>query len=328
MRISISTEHPPFAEPFSVTGYTFTEANIIVVEVADGGHNGRGEAFGVYYHDETPATMTAHIESLAADLPSDFDRSMLQVLLPPGGARNALDCALWDLEAKQTGTPVWELAGLPEPKPVRTTITIGVDDPIAMATKAAALADALSIKVKLSGDGNDAARLRAIRQARPEVWLGVDANQGFDVSKLSALMPILIEANVSLIEQPFLLDRDSDLDGFHSPIFVAADESVQGFADIERLVGRFDVVNIKLDKCGGLTEGIAMARHAHSLGLRTMVGCMMGTVLSVAPAWLLAQICDYADLDAPLTFSEDRDPPTAYSDGLVSCPPAAWGNPS
>jgi L-Ala-D/L-Glu epimerase len=313
--------------PFAISDQVMTGAEIIVVSVKSQGVTGRGEANGVYYHAETPEVMVAQIEYLVANLPDGFDRHMLQKLMQPGGARNALDCALWDLEAKLSGQPVWRLAGLPEPKPVRTTMTLGVNAPDKMAAEALAFEDFRSIKVKIAGDGLDADRLIAIRETRPDVWLGVDANQGLDVPKLEALYPAFLKANVSLIEQPLRRGDEAALDSVRSPIFLAADESVQGLAEVDALVGRFDVVNIKLDKCGGLTEAIAIAARARELRLRVMVGCMMGTSLSLAPAWLLAQICDYVDLDTVVGLKEDRQPSAIYEGGMVSCPAALWGNP-
>lgn len=327
MKIEVQTEQWAFSSPFAITGHIFTAANIIVVTASQDGIVGRGEAGGVYYHDETPAFMSGQINALAKSLPANFNRDMLQTLLPPGGARNALDCALWDLEAKLSGLPVWQLAELPQPRPLRTTMTLGVDTPDVMAQGARNFEAAVSLKLKLSGDGNDAARVLAVRAARPDVWIGVDANQGLDPQKLAALMPTLMVANVSLIEQPFKLGHDADLDGVYSPILLAADESVQSSKDIPALVGRYDVVNIKLDKCGGLTEAIKMVAKARELRLRTMVGCMEGTGLSTAPGWLVAQICDYADLDASLPLREERQPAVSYANGYVSCPDALWGNP-
>lgn len=325
--IAVGQELRPFKVPFAISDQVMRSAEIIVVYITLGGITGRGEANGVYYRNETPNVMIAQIQNLRANLPDNFDRQMLQKLMPPGGARNALDCALWDLEAKLSGRPVWQLAGLPMPKPIRTTVTLSVETPEKMAASAAVLPSFTSVKIKLAGDGLDEARLNAIRRARPEVWLGVDANQGLDRDKLIALFPALMRANVVLVEQPFQRGNDAALDDVCAPMFLAADESVQALADIDALVGRYDVVNIKLDKCGGLTEAIAMVARARELRLRVMVGCMMGTSLCLAPAWLLAQICDYVDLDTVLFLENDRTPCASYEDGLVSLPAELWGNP-
>jgi L-Ala-D/L-Glu epimerase len=249
----------------------------------------------------------------------------LQRLLPNGGARNALDCALWDLEAKLTGRAAWQIAGMDAPRALLTTFTVSAKHPDRMAAEARRYADAKAIKLKLTGESVDADRVRAVRAARPDVWLGVDANQGFTRAVLESLMPVLTEAGVALIEQPFRVGQERELDGLSSPIAVAADESVQDGADLPALVGRFDVVNIKLDKCGGLTEGLAMARVARQLGLRVMVGNMAGTSLAMAPSFLVGQSCDVVDLDGPALLSSDRPIPVSYEDGMIFCPDALWG---
>jgi L-Ala-D/L-Glu epimerase len=327
IHIDVALESRPFKVPLAISDQVMHSAEIILVSVTSGGITGRGEGNGVYYHGETPEVMIAQIETLMAKLPEGFNRHMLQILMPPGGARNALDCALWDLEAKLSGLSVWQLAGLPKPKAIRTTVTLGVESPDAMAAKAAALEGIKSIKIKLAGDGEDESRLQALRKVRPDVWLGVDANQGLDREKLIAMFPALMSANVALVEQPFRIGNDAALDDIRAPLFLAADESVQCLEDIEALAGRYDVVNIKLDKCGGLTEAIAMVERARELRLRVMVGCMLGTSLCLAPAWLLAQICDYVDLDCVFFLNEDRQPAAAYEDGMVTLPDALWGNP-
>ncbi len=262
----------------------------------------------------------------AHDIEAGVDRESLRRLLPPGGARNALDCALWDLEAKRLRQPVWRIAGLERPRPLLTTFTIPANDPAAMAAKAIEYAQAKSLKLKLTGElPLDAERVRAVRRARPDAWLGVDANQGFNATSLATLMPDLVACKVKLVEQPFARGREAELDGFRCPIPVAADESVQGLSDIEPLVGRFDIVNIKLDKCGGLTEGLAMAAEARRLGLGVMVGNMVGTSLAMAPAWILGQLCDINDLDGTLFITRDRKPAMAFENGKVSYPDAGWG---
>jgi L-Ala-D/L-Glu epimerase len=250
----------------------------------------------------------------------------LQDALPAGGARNAVDCALWELEARRDGVPVWQLAGLPEPKPLLTTFTLGAEEPAVMAEAARAYREARAIKLKLTGDLDlDSARVRAVRAARPECWIGVDANQGFAVGELEALIAALVDCRVALLEQPLARGREADLDGFDSPIPIAADESALTLADVDALVGRFDVVNIKLDKCGGLTEAIAIARRARLLGLEVMVGNMVGTSLAMAPSFLLGQLCDVVDLDGPTFLAADRVPGIRYVDSRIECPPEVWG---
>jgi len=250
----------------------------------------------------------------------------LRRLLPAGGARNAVDCALWDLESQLRGMPAWKIAGLNPPVPLVTTFTLSAEDPEQMARTALSYAGAQAIKLKLTGTAIDAERVKAVRAARPEAWLGVDGNQGFSRAALADLLPVLVDARVGLIEQPFPIGREADLDGLRSPIPVAADESAQDLNDVAGLVGRFDVVNIKLDKCGGLTEGLAMARQAQALGLGVMVGNMTGTVLAMAPSALVGQLCRIVDLDGPIFLRNDRSPAAVYENGTFWSPPEVWGS--
>ena len=316
----------PLSAPFTITGYTFTEMTVVIARVSERGAAGEGEAAGVYYLDDDADRMCAAIEDVRRDIEAGIDRESLRRLLPPGGARNALDCALWDLEAKRCGSR----SGASQDSSVRVRCSrpsrFRANDPATMAAKAVEYAQAKSLKLKLTGElPLDAERVRAVRRARPDAWLGVDANQGFNATSLTSLMPDLVACKVKLVEQPFARGREADLDGFRCPIPVAADESVQGLADIEPLVGRFDIVNIKLDKCGGLTEGLAMAAEARRLGLGVMVGNMVGTSLAMAPAWILGQLCDINDLDGTLFISRDRKPAMAFENGKVSYPDRGWG---
>jgi len=255
----------------------------------------------------------------------DLTAESFQTLLPPGGARNALDCALWDWRAKTSGLRVWQLAELSEPQPLVTTFTCGAETPEAMSAAARGYVGARAIKLKLTGHESDADRVEAVRAARPEVWLGVDANQGFTRASLERLMPILVKTQVSLIEQPFPVGQDALIDGLDSPIPLAADESVQHVEDVEALVGRYQVVNIKLDKCGGLTEALRMARAATERGFEVMVGNMLGTSLAMAPAYLLGQLCRVVDLDGPVFLKSDRSEHVEYEDGRIRCEPSVWG---
>jgi L-alanine-DL-glutamate epimerase-like enolase superfamily enzyme len=325
MKITATVEHWPFKQPFHITGHTFDGIDVLLVTVEAGGLSGRGEAAGVYYKGDTPQRMAAQVEALAAGA-GGFGREDLLRLLPAGGARNALDCALWDLEARQVGRPAWRLAGMDGLKPLLTTFTIGADDPAAMAAMALTYPQARAHKLKLIGDGADGERVRAVRAAKPGVWIGVDANQGFTPDSFHDLLSALVEADVKLIEQPFPIGREADLDGLASPIPLAADESVQDRRDIESLKGRVDVINIKLDKAGGLTEALAMAAEIRRLGMKPMVGCMTGTGVAVAPGLVVGQLCDVVDLDAAIFLTRDRpDASARYDDGYVSCPPQAWG---
>ena len=329
MQLSVTRELIPLSAPFTITGYTFTELTVVIARVSERGAAGEGEAAGVYYLGDDADRMCAAIQNARRDIEAGIDRESLRHLLPPGGARNALDCALWDLEAKRLRQPVWRIAGLERPRPLHTTFTIPANDAPMMAAKAVEYTQAKSLKLKLTGElPLDAERVRAVRRARPDAWIGVDANQGFNAASLASLMPDLVACKVKLVEQPFARGREAELDGFRCPIPVAADESVQGFADIEPLVGRFDVVNIKLDKCGGLTEGLAMAAEARRVGLGVMVGNMVGTSLAMAPAWILGQLCDINDLDGTLFITRDRQPAMVFENGMVSYSSQGWGSSS
>jgi L-alanine-DL-glutamate epimerase-like enolase superfamily enzyme len=322
--LEIKTESWPFKRPFRISGYTFTAGDVVTVTLTDGSFTGRGEASGVYYHGETPASLTVQIEALRSRIESGVDREALRKLLPPGGARCAVDCALWDLEAKHSGAPAWKMADVPRPVPLRTTFTVGAGSPDEMAEAARSYESARAVKLKLTAD-DPASCVRAVRAARPDVWIGVDANQGFTRGSLEKLLPALVEAQIALIEQPLPVGADAELEGLNAPIPIAADESVQDLSDVRSLVGRYDVVNIKLDKSGGLTEGLAMAREARRLGLKVMVGCMAGTSLSMAPAFVLGQLCDFVDLDGPTFLANDRAHPALYARGEIWCPESLWG---
>lgn len=325
LTLHVAIENFPLREPFSITGSTMFDTDVVVVTLSKDGHSGHGEASGVDYHGEDAAGMVRQIEVVRGSIEQGLDRDSLQQLLPIGGARNAVDCALWDLEAKLAGHAAWQIAGLEPPVPLLTTFTVGANDPHKMAADARAYGQAKAIKMKLTGQAADAERVRAVRAARPEVWLCVDANQGFVPQSLASLMPVLVDARVQLIEQPFPVGQEAQMDGLSSPIPFAADESAQGLDDLPKLVGRFKVVNIKLDKCGGLTEGLLMARQARQLGFEVMVGNMVGTSLAMAPAFLVGQLCSVVDLDGPVFLSRDRPHPIRYVDGKVSCPDALWG---
>lgn len=326
LSLDLAVESFPLAKPFRISGHVFTDAPVVVVTLSDGEHVGRGEASGVYYLNDDVAAMSAGIESVREAVTAGVTREELQALLPANGARNAIDAALWELDARRSGVAVWELAGLPEPRPLLTTFTLGADDPEVMAQGAREFAQARALKLKLTGDLNvDIARVQAVRAARPECWIGVDANQGFAIGELDRLVAALVAADVKLLEQPLARGREADLTGYQCPIPIAADESVLTLGDIDGLVGRFDVVNIKLDKCGGLTEGLAMARRARELGLGVMVGNMVSSSLAMAPAFILGQLCDIVDLDGPIFLAADRTPSIEYADGNAWCGETIWG---
>ena len=316
------------AAPFRISGYVFEESDVVLVELADGRHRGRGEAAGVYYLGDGSAQIVAMLESNRAAIEACRSREDLLQILPPGGARNAVDCALWELDSNRFGVPAYRLAGIDAPRPLVTTFTLGADEPEVMARGAADYAQARAIKIKLTGSLElDCARVRAVRGARPDVWLGVDANQGFGIGDLPALVHAMEQQRVSLIEQPLPRGSEADLEGFDSAIPIAADESVLSLTDVPGLVGRFDVVNIKLDKCGGLTEALRMAGEARRLGLGVMVGNMVGTSYAMAPAYILGQLCDFVDLDGPTFLQKDRDPGVIYENGTIFCPDEVWGSP-
>ena len=329
LKLTVSVEKLEFSAPFRIAGITFEHQDAVVVTLDDAGHRGRGEASGVFFLGERVEHLAGQIEAVRPAIEQGIDRAMLQRLLPPGGARNAVDCALWELDAQRRGRPVWAIAGLQTPRSLLTTFTLGADEPAVMAAGARRFAQARALKVKLTGDlPLDRDRVAAVRAARPEVWVGVDANQAYRIEHLPALIDHLVNQKVELLEQPLARGREEDLEGFKSPIPIAADESALACADLESLVGRFDVVNIKLDKSGGLTEGLAMAREARRLGLKVMVGNMMGSSLAMAPAFVLGQLCDIVDLDGPTFLSHDRVPAVQYTDGLIWCDERVWGSPS
>lgn len=328
LSLSVEVESIRFAEPFRISGHVFDTAEVLLATLDDGNHRGRGEGCGVYYLGDDLAHMQAEIERVRDAVEAGPSREELRAILPPGGARNALDAALWELEANRTGKPVWALAGLPEPHPVRTTFTLGADAPEAMAAKARSYVQARSIKAKLTGDLElDIARVAAIRAARPDVWLGVDGNQGFQAADLEPLCAALVSHDVGLLEQPLARGREADLDGFSAPLPIAGDESLLSLADVAGAKGRFQVVNIKLDKCGGLTEGLLMAEAARELGLGVMVGTMMCTSLGTATGFVLGQLCDLVDLDGPTFLAADRTPSVTYADGMLFAGPEVWGSP-
>ena len=328
LRLEVRLRHWAIASPVHITGYTFTAFESLIVTLTDElGRSGVAEAQGVYYHHDTPVTMQVQIEALRAQIEAGITREGLQQLLPAGGARNAIDCALWDLEAKRSGQPVWQLAGLAAPKPLLTTYTLSAEDPEKMAAGAMAYPLARAIKLKLTDDELNAARVLAVRKARPDVWLMVDANQGFTRESLARLLPTLVKARVDVVEQPFPVGNEAWLDGQDRPIRIAADESVQDHHDLAKLVGRVDVINIKLDKCGGLTEALLIAQQARTLGFALMVGNMGGSSLAMAPAFLVGQLCDVVDLDGPILIVEDHRPSVVYENGTIWSPETVWGGP-
>jgi L-alanine-DL-glutamate epimerase-like enolase superfamily enzyme len=327
--LSYQLEALALREPFHIAGYTFTEMPALQVQLRRGPHQGRGEAAGVYYLQDRPADMPAQLEALRDTLRGgNLSREALRQGMPASGARNALDCALWELEAQRAGTQVWQLAGLDAPRPLRTTFTLGAADPAIMAAGSSAglCAQARALKLKLTGEtALDIERVRAVRRSRPDVWLAVDANQGFTPASIEALLPVLVACKVQLLEQPFARGREQDMRLVGFPLPTAADESCLDLDELDGMVGLFDMINIKLDKCGGLTEGLLMARRARQLGLKVMVGNMGGTSLAMAPAFLLGQLCDVVDLDGPTILARDCTPAVRYEAGNIVSPAELWG---
>ena len=327
LRLAYRVETHALSAPFRISGFVFETSDVVVVELTDGEHVGRGEAAGVYYLDDDVDHMVAELGAYRDAVESCSGREELREHMPRGGARNAVDCAMWELEAKRGGTEAWHLAGSRDPQPLVTTYTIGAEPPEVMVARAEHYDSARALKLKLSGDFElDVHRVRGVRSARPDVWLGVDANQGYTKDQLQPLVETLAAEGVSLLEQPLPRGREADLDGYRSPIPIAADESALGLDDVAGLVGRFDVVNIKLDKCGGLTEALLIADEARRHGLKVMVGNMVGTSLAMAPAFIVGQQCDVVDLDGPTFLREDRSPACEYRDGKIWCPDEVWGS--
>ena len=326
LALDVCTERWPLKEPFRIAGHAFTDAEVITVKLTQDGITGEGEASGVFYRDETPQVLLAQIETVRPAIESGLDRQILRSLLPPGGARNAIDCALWDLECKSIGRNAWEMTGMPAVGTIATTYTIGADTPARMAAVARGYVGAPRLKIKLTGE-NDDERLRAIREARPDAWIAVDANQSYSRGDLEVLLPLLQSLEVALIEQPLAANYDADLDGLDSPIPLAADESVQNLGDVARAKGRYDVINIKLDKCGGLTEALLMIDAIRAAGMKPMVGCMAGTSLAMIPGALVGQHCDIVDMDAAMFLARDRVPSVAYRNGSIVPPSMGWGWP-
>lgn len=319
--ITVTREAFPLARAFTISRGSKTEAQVLTVRVTRGGVTGWGECVPYARYGETPDSVMAQI----AALPAGIDRAALKDTLPAGAARNAVDCALWDLEAKARGMRAWQLAGLAEPGPLVTAYTLSLDRPEAMRDQAAANAHRPVLKVKL-GTEADMPRIEAVRAGAPDAALIVDANEGWTADLYTALAPHLVRLGVRLVEQPLPVAEDGALADIPRPLPVCADESCHTASDLPRLKGRYDIVNVKLDKTGGLTEALALVRAARADGFGVMVGCMVGTSLAMAPAVLAAQGADWVDLDGPLLLAQDRPHPLRYDANGVHPPqPDLWG---
>lgn len=325
--LRVTVERFPIAGSFRIARGSKTEAVVVVAAIDDGGVVGRGECVPYARYGETVEGVVAALEALVHDVGTGgIDRHALQTVLPPGAARNALDCAFWDLEAKLTGVPVWQSAGLDAaPGPVTTCYTLSIDTPAAMGAAAAACGRPV-LKLKLAGDGVDLERVAAVRAGAPDARLVVDANEGWSLDDLRTLPPALADLGVAMIEQPLPAAEDDALLRYTGPIPLGADESAHGLDGLERIRGKYRFVNVKLDKTGGLTEALAVKAACAAAGLEIMVGCMVATSLSMAPAMLAAQGAALVDLDGPLLLARDRPDGLRYDGGTVfPALPALWG---
>ena len=325
MELSVRIERWPLAGVFAISRGSKTEAVVVVAELSDGTHRGRGESVPYARYGETPDGIVAAIEAVRPVLRRGLDRGALQRAMPAGAARNALDCAYWDVNAKQAGRRVHELAGLGVPGPLTTAYTISLGSAAAMAAAAEQAAWRPLLKVKLGGD-DDGTRIAAVRRAAPRAQLIVDANEGWNLDNFKANLAACADAGVTLIEQPLPEGRDEALARIKRPIPLCADESVHDSASLDALAGKYDAVNVKLDKAGGLTEALALAAEAERRGFAVMVGCMVATSLAMAPAMLVAQRARWVDLDGPLLLASDRADGLRYEGSLVYPPdPVLWG---
>jgi L-alanine-DL-glutamate epimerase-like enolase superfamily enzyme len=324
-KLAVSIERWPIAGSFTISRGAKTEAVTVVATVSQDGRTGRGECVPYPRYNETAEATLEALHAMQEPLAKGLDRQALQAAMPAGAARNALDCALLDLEAKRAGQRAWTLLGRPAPRPCTTAFTISLGTPDAMASATAKAAHRQLLKIKLGGDGDDT-RIAAVRKAAPESELIVDANEAWTPDNLESNLSACANAGVTLVEQPLPAGRDEALSRIRRPVAVCADESVHDRASLNALRGRYDAVNIKLDKTGGLTEALAMADAAHALGFEIMIGCMVATSLAMAPAMLLAPQARFVDLDGPLLLKHDRDDGLRYDDSLVYPPEAAlWG---
>jgi L-alanine-DL-glutamate epimerase-like enolase superfamily enzyme len=325
MQVEFRQESWPIAGTFTISRGSKTQADVIVVTLQRNGHRGWGEAVPYPRYGETVAETLAALQARASAIVKLASRDETAKLDLPFAARNALDCALWDLECKESNTPAWARAGLPAPQAVTTAFTISLDTPEAMAKTAAAAAQRPLLKIKLGRDG-DRERLEAVRKAAPRARLIIDANEGWTAANIEEMLSLCATHGVELVEQPLPASDDEALRHMKRPILVCADESVHGIESLAKLTGKYDAINIKLDKTGGLTPALALAKAAQAQNFKIMVGCMLATSLAMAPAFLLTHFADYVDLDGPLLLVRDREPGITYTASLMQPPPPAlWG---
>jgi L-alanine-DL-glutamate epimerase-like enolase superfamily enzyme len=325
VEVDVSAKTWPLAQPFVISRGAKTDATTVVVELRAGGVRGRGEAVPYARYGESVEGVIESIRAIADEISRGLDRARLQHALPPGAARNALDLALWDIEAKERNIPVWQLAGIGPPRPVVTAYTLSLDTPERMGASAATHRHRPILKLKLAGTG-DFDRVRAVGLAAPQAKLIVDANEGWSIDQVTSFTPLLAKLGVALVEQPLASGSDDALAKVPHAVPLCADESCHTTADLERLVGLYECVNIKLDKAGGLTEALLLLKAAQTLGFKIMVGCMVASSLAMAPALLLAQHADFVDLDGPLLLDRDCEHGLLFEGSLVHPPTAAlWG---
>ncbi len=322
MKLTVAERRFPLKHSFAISRGARTEAHVLVATIEIDGKTGRGECVPYARYGESVASVKQAILSLEPP----FDRARLQTMLPPGAARNAVDCALWDVEAKLAGKPVWQLAGIEPPEAVTTAFTLSLDSPEAMRSRAEECADFPILKVKLGGGAADIERMTSVRAGAPHARLIVDANEGWNDSEYLDLIHAFSELGVEMVEQPFPAGEEQALADLPSPIALCADESCHGVDSFDRLPAGYSMINIKLDKTGGLTEALELRDRARSAGYSIMAGCMIGSSLAMAPAVLVGQGAEIVDLDGPLLLAGDDEAPLHYDKSLILPPqPALWG---
>ena len=324
--LNIKTESWPLTGEFRISRWVRKVSDVIVVEIIDGNYIGRGECFPYGRYGETLISVTEQVKSIQSTVEKGLSRETLLGILPPGAARNAVDCALWDLEAKRAGTRAWNLAGFSTLEPLTTVFTLGVDSPEKMGVKAMQNKHWPRLKLKMTGDGFDLERVNEIHNNAPHSTLVVDANEGWTIDQYLQYAPKMKELGVEMIEQPLPATNDDELSLIERPVSVCADESCHDSTTLDNLVGKYDMINIKLDKTGGLTEALRLKDAAINMGLEIMVGCMIGTSLAMAPGIIIGQKASIVDLDGPLLLAKDRTPGLNFKGSLVEPPQVElWG---
>lgn len=325
MKFSTQIKPYRFHKPFVITGHVFETSDCLQLRLTDGTHTGQGEAVGTYYLDESAVSMVEDISAIAEQIDDSLTLDRIQSILPPSGARNALDCAYWDYVCKSEQQSIWQLLNI-QAKPLTTVFTLGIDEPDVLAKEANEAGNYQHLKIKLSND-RPIEKLEAIRAARPDAKLIIDVNQGWSFAELVEYAPHCARLDIAMIEQPLPRGGDSELEGYQSPVPLGADESCLHMGEFQEIASRYQVLNIKLDKCGGLTEALHMVRAAQENNMQLMVGNMAGSSLSMAPSFVIGQFCQFVDIDGPLLLSEDINHGLSYSDTGEVTPPSTllWG---